>query len=130
MEKSALNSDDDAIEAVVDEHVLSPEEQAASKKQRRAAALRISDTSSESDYSGSGPSQPAATRPSSPGDEISPIGSPMANDSLLTRNPGTAMAQEDSTTAPAAAYLSLGTVLQGKKDYKLQSVEPFFTDPT
>ena len=122
--------DDDAIEAVVDEHVLSPEEQVASKKQRRAAALRISDTSSESDCSESGPSRPAATRPSSPGDEISPISSPMANDSLLTRNPGTTKAQEDSTTAPAAAYLSLGTVLQGKKDYKLQSVEPFFTDPT
>ncbi len=31
---------------------------------------------------------------------------------------------------PADPTLSLGTVLQGKKDYKLQSVDPFFTDPT
>ncbi len=31
---------------------------------------------------------------------------------------------------PADNTLSLDTVLQGKKDYKLQSVDPFFTDPT
>lgn len=37
----------------------------------------------------------------------------------------------DGPSGPTADLtLSLGTVLQGKKDYKLQSVDPFFTDPT
>ena len=121
--------EDDPIEAVVDEYILSPEEQAASKKQRRAAALRNSDTSSESDYSG-GASRSATTRGNVAEDEILPIGSPTANDTLLSPHLGNTPAQEQSTTAPAAAYLSLGTVLQGKKDYKLQNVEPFFTDST
>ena len=30
----------------------------------------------------------------------------------------------------SVARLSLGAVVQGKKDYKLQNVEPFFDDPT
>ena len=34
------------------------------------------------------------------------------------------------SSLPIDPTLSLGTVLQGKKDYKLQSVDPFFTDPT
>ena len=34
------------------------------------------------------------------------------------------------SSLPTDPTLSLGTVLQGKKDYKLQSVDPFFTDPT
>ena len=130
-ENERTDLEDDALEAVVDEYILSPEEQVASRKQRRAAALHLSDLSSESDSSsGSRPSRPAVARAGTPEDEISPVATPMANDSLLTRQAGITPGNDDSATAPAAAYLSLGTVLQGKKDYKLQSVEPFFTDPT
>ena len=37
---------------------------------------------------------------------------------------------EESALTPVNPDLSLGTVLQGRKSYELQKVEPFFTDPT
>ena len=33
-------------------------------------------------------------------------------------------------TSPAEPYLALSTVLQGRRDFKLQNVTPFFNDPT
>ena len=35
-----------------------------------------------------------------------------------------------SLIAASVARLSLGAVVQGKRDYKLQNVDPFFDDPT
>lgn len=54
----------------------------------------------------------------------------MAYDRLVTSGSASTPGPQNSITTPTAAFLSLGTVLQGKKDYKLQNVEPFFTDPT
>ena len=122
--------EDDAIEAVVDEYILSPEEQEASKRQRRAAALRMSLSSNERDSAGSGPSHSALGRSVSSESLASTPGTPMAYGRLVTSGSGSTPGLQDSITPPTAAFLSLGTVLQGKKDYKLQSVEPFFTDPT
>ena len=122
--------EDDAIEAVVDEYILSPEEQEASKRQRRAAALRMSLSSNEHDSAGSGPSHSVLGRSVSSESLGSKPGTPMAYERLVTSGSGSTPGPQNSMTTPAAAFLSLGTVLQGKKDYKLQSVEPFFTDPT
>ena len=122
--------EDDAIEAVVDEYILSPEEQEASRRQRRAAALRMSLSSNERDSAGSAPSHSGLGRSASSESLSSTPGTPMAHERLVTSGSASTSGPQNSITAPGAAFLSLGTVLQGKKDYKLQSVEPFFTDPT
>ena len=122
--------EDDAIEAVVDEYILSPEEQEASKRQRKAAALRMSLSSNERNSAGSGPSHSALGRSVSSESLSSTPGTPMAHERLVTSGSGSPPGPQNTMTTPTAAFLSLGTVLQGKKDYKLQSVEPFFTDPT
>ena len=122
--------EDDAIEAVVDEYILSPEEQEASRRQRRAAALRMSLSSNERDSAGSAPSHSGLDRSASSESISSTPGTPIANERLATTGTASTSGPQNPITTPSAAYLSLGTVLQGKKDYKLQSVEPFFTDPT
>ena len=122
--------DEDAIEAIVDEYILSPEEQEASRRQRRAAALRISLSSNERDSSGSGPSQPGIARSASSDSLASTPGTPMAHERLVTSSGIHIPTPQDLMDAPTPSHLSLGSVLQGRKDYKLQSVEPFFTDPT
>lgn len=144
--RNSMSGDDyetdmtDVDERTVDEYILSPEEQESSRRDRRLARLRSSFAAHQAGHAPEGePSLqiPAlASRPTSPGSTSSSSSSPpdtprpeqrlfeAASGSSLSGNP------EEAPLAPSANYLSLGSVLQGKKDYKLQSVEPFFTDPT
>lgn len=118
-------------EAVVDEYILTPEQQAASIEEHRTAAVRLSLLAQSGDGAGAGSSRPHFVRTGS-SDSISSISdTPVAHDRLLNSGANTPPSLEaPAVTAPPAAYLNMHTVLQGKKDYKLQSVEPFFTDPT
>lgn len=124
-------SGDSVNEAVVDEYILSPEQQAASVEERRVAALRYSLLAQASDSASAVPPRPRVDRTISSSSVSSMSEIPVAHDRLLNSGANTpSLEEEQPITAPAAAYLNLDTVLQGKKDYKLQSVEPFFTDPT
>ena len=110
-----------------DEYILTREQRIDAKRLGKLAALRLSLGATD------GPSQAqAARRSSSSGSEEngSMPGTPSAEDRMLTNDSNSESRSDSPVPAPAAAYLSLGSVLQGKKDYKLQSVEPFFNDPT
>ena len=130
----------DADERIVDEYILSPEEREASRRDRRLARLRLSFAAHQA---GQGPDGGAslqiptlASRPTSPGSTSSSNsslpGTPRPEQILRESLSGSSSSAnpDEFPLAPSANYLSLGSVLQGKKDYKLQSVEPFFTDPT
>ena len=61
---------------------------------------------------------------------LSGSGTPAVQDMLISPSSSSwALPSVDRTSAPDP-HLSLTGVLQGKTDYKLQNVEPFFTDPT
>ena len=130
----------DADERTVDEYILSPEEQESSRRDRRLARLKLSFAAHHGGHAPDGePSLQIPTltsRPTSPGSisssSSSPPGTPRPEQTLVESGSGSSSTgnPEEAPLAPSANYLSLGSVLQGKKDYKLQSVEPFFTDPT
>ena len=116
------DNDDSADESVIEEYLLTPEQLEARKKTVKWAAPRPSPAAPPS-FARSAAVWSESASPSRPA-------TPLAEDSLLSGWPNDSIAPSEPPMAPAAAYLSLGSVLQGKKDYKLQSVEPFFTDPT
>ena len=130
----------DVDERNMDEYILSPEERESSRRDRRLARLKLSFVAHQE---GQGPDGGAslqiptlASRPTSPGStssaSSSPPGTPRPEQTLIESASGSSSSgnHDEPPLAPSANYLSLGSVLQGKKDYKLQSVEPFFTDPT
>ena len=121
-----VDSEDNVNEEVIDEYILTPE-QRENERLKRLAALRVSLGAA------SGLPQRDFTRRSSSLDSdenTSMPGTPYAEDRMLTNESNNGLRLESPIPAPAAAYLSLGSVLQGKTDYKLQSVEPSFNDPT
>ena len=130
----------DVDERTVDEYILSPEEQEASRRDRRLARLKMSFAAHQAGHAPDGEAAlqipKLVSRPTSPGSTSSssgsPPGTPKPEQSLVESGYGSSSSghTEEPPLAPSANYLSLGSVLQGKKDYKLQSVEPFFTDPT
>ena len=121
----------------LNEYILSPEEREFSRRDRRLARLRLSFAAHQPSNPADGEQLPAlASRPTSPGSITSSSsslpGTPRPEHILSESGSGSYSSgnPDDAPLAPSANYLSLGSVLQGKKDYKLQSVEPFFTDPT
>ena len=144
--RNSMSGDDyetdmtDVDERTVDEYILSPEEQESSRRDRRLARLRSSFAAHQAGHApDGGPSlqiPTLASRPTSPGStsssSSSPPGTPRPEQPLFEAASGSSSSgiPDEAPLAPSANYLSLGSVLQGKKDYKLQSVEPFFTDPT
>lgn len=117
--------EDNCNEAIIDEYMLNSEQREKQEKIRKLAALRLSlgDTGEPSpSYLG--------RRVSSSESEPSLPGTPGLEDRMLTSDSSSATRSNSPIPAPAAAYLSMGAVVQGKKDYKLQAVEPFFNDPT
>ena len=130
----------DVDERAVEEYILSPEQQESSRRDRRLARLKLSLAAHQAEHAPDGGASlhlPAlSSRPTTPGStsssSSSPPGSPRPEQILVESGSGSSYSgsPEEPPLAPSANYLSLGSVLQGKKDYKLQSVEPFFTDPT
>ena len=130
----------DVDERTVEEYILNPEQQESSRRDRRLARLKLSLAAHQAEHAPDGGASlhlPALTsRPTTPGStsssNSSPPGSPRPEQILVESGSGSSFSggPEEPPLAPSANYLSLGSVLQGKKDYKLQSVEPFFTDPT
>ena len=130
----------DVDERTVEEYILSPEQQESSRRDRRLARLKLSLAAHQAEHAPDGGASlhlPALTsRPTTPGSTSSSSssrpGSPRPEQNLVESGSGSSFSgsPEEPPLAPSANYLSLGSVLQGKKDYKLQSVEPFFTDPT
>ena len=125
---SGEGSDEDA--PLPDEVFMSPSEIEETRNKRRLARLRLSLSQMELNVASSS-LPPFAPPPVLPGLE-SPSGAntPVVEHHLLAAERQEEADPGDNPTAPEAPYLSLGRVLQGKKDYKLQNVEPFFTDPT
>ena len=137
---SVEGSDEDV--PLPDEVLMSPAEVEESRNNWRLARLRVSISQMELNAAGSSmpPFAPppvlhgleAPLEPGTPLGSSTPLGpgTPMVEDRLLEAESCEEVAQTENPTVPDVAHLSLGGVLQGKKDYKLQSVEPFFTDPT
>lgn len=128
----------DVDERTIDEYILSPEEQESSRRDRRLARLKLSFAAHQAGHAPDAslqiptlPYQPNSSGSTSSASS-SPPGTPRPERTLLESGSGSSTSgnPEEPSLAPSANYLSLGSVLQGKKDYKLQSVEPFFTDPT
>ena len=140
--RNSMDGDDyetdltDVEERTVDEYILSPEERESSRRDRRLARLRLSFAAHQVGQTQDGGRPPPVSRPTSPGStsssSSSPPGTPRPEQLLLESGSGSSSSgnPDGPPLAPSSNYLSLGSVLQGKKDYKLQSVEPFFTDPT
>ena len=159
-EETAENTaeEDNVDEDVVDEYILTPEQAEASKKKAKLASLRLALEARAELGESSGASLPpfAPSGYPIPPDPSVP-GTPMAGDMLLSPHraendspisrssssddmaaggtvvppvPTTGLNLANESGPAADTALSLGTVLQGKKDYKLQNVDPFFTDPT
>ena len=150
--------EDNGDEDGADEYILSPEQAEASKKKAKLATLRLAlEVRAEaSETSGALPPFAPSGFPVPPSPSVP--GTPMAGDMLLSsdqpgsdssisrrsssdegishvppvpaQSPTNGLTFGDPVGPPSDTTLSLGTVLQGKKDYKLQSVDPFFTDPT
>ena len=126
------NDNSSVDERTMDEYILTPEQlenekekRRISKIQRRLEAAAGSDNGEGSSF-GRDRQFTLASRANSP----SIPGTPNVDDRLMPLNGSEPQDPFDDSNAPKEPYLSLGSVLQGKKDYKLQSVEPFFTDPT
>ena len=139
--RNSISGDDYETDLTdVDEYILSPEQRESSRRDRRLARLKLSLAAHQAGHTSDGVdslqiptlvSRPASTGSTS-SSSSSPPGTPRPEQSLIESGSGSSTSgnPEESPLAPSANYLSLGSVLQGKKDYKLQSVEPFFTDPT
>ena len=139
--RNSISGDDYETDLTdVDEYILSPEQRESSRRDRRLARLKLSLAAHQAGHTSDGVdslqiptliSWPASTGSTS-SSSSSPPGTPRPEQSLIESGSGSSTSgnPEEPPLAPSANYLSLGSVLQGKKDYKLQSVEPFFTDPT
>ena len=116
--------------SVVDEYLLTPEQVENEREKLRVANLRRTLEA----HAGGSASEGSTLPPFAPsaslvgGSTPSLPGTPLAADGLMPVS-GTGTPR-DSITVPTDSYLSLDRVLQGKKDYKLQNVEPSFNDPT
>ena len=123
------DQEDDGNEGTTDEYILDLEQRETQKRLGKLAALRLS---LNLDAAGEPPHPRFARRASSSGseDNASVPGTPSVEERMLATDSNSGSRSNSPIPAPAAAYLSLGSVLQGKTDYKLQSVEPFFNDPT
>ncbi|KZF22864.1 glycosyltransferase family 5 protein [Xylona heveae TC161] len=114
---SQATAADDAASNVVDEYILTPEQARESEQSSQLASLNPASFSSRDSAAQYSPSVPQ-----SPYVPFSPAGSmptsPRMEDYFL------------SPYSRADANLSLASVVGEKKDYTLQKVEPFFTDPT
>lgn len=121
-----VDQEDAGNESTSEEYVLDPAQSDNQRRLRKLAALR------HSLGAGEGSSRPPFARhPSLSGSDTPSIpGTPDAEDRMLGSDDNNTSRANSPVLAPTAAHLSLGSVLQGKKDYKLQSVEPFFNDPT
>lgn len=126
------NDSSSVDERTMDEYILTPEQlenekekRRISKIQRRLEAAAGSDNGEGSSF-GRDRQFTLASRANSP----SIPGTPNVDERLMPLHGSEPQDPFDDSNAPKEPYLSLGSVLQGKKDYKLQSVEPFFTDPT
>ena len=107
-----------------DEYILSPDQVANEREKLRVAGLKRSLELNAGE--GSSSHVFGANFPSVPGTPSAETRSLMG----ATTRPQTPIDSETAPTAPSQPYLSLGTVLQGKKDFKLQNVTPSFDDPT
>ena len=113
-----------------DEVFMSEAEVEESRNNRRLARLRASISQMEMNAPSSS-MPPFAPPPGLPDlDPSTGAGTPSGEEDLLEAQSQDGAAASNDHTEPAAPYLSFNGVVQGKKDYKLQSVEPFFTDPT
>lgn len=115
--------EDTGNEAIINEYMLNPQQREAQKNLSKLAALRLS--LGNADANAGEPSQSHfARRASFSGSEgSSRVG---IEDGMLPTDSN----DVTRSNSPVPAHLSMGAVVQGKKDYKLQSVEPFFNDPT
>ena len=122
-----------ADDATVDEYVLTAEQVENEREKLRVANLRTKLEAHAGKNNGEGSSHlpfassnlaSGVTTPSMPGTP------PRAEDSLMVAESDGSQTPTDQNPAPSGPYLSLRGVLQGKKDYNLQNVEPFFNDPT
>ena len=159
-EETAENTaeEDNGEEDVVDEYILTPEQAEASKKKAKLATLRLAlEARAEAGVSSSislppfAPSgTPITSVPGTPlaGDmqllpltgngtisrssssEDIPAGGRLLPPPLPVQPPTNGLTIGNASGQAADTTLSLDTILQGKKDYKLQNVDPFFTDPT
>lgn len=126
----------DVDHTTVDEYILTPEQVAASRESRRQANIRWAvdshAQSSSVDDRALPPFAPAVSLPESLPRSRTPSlpGTPDAEENLISSHPRGSASSTPEPVPPEKAYLSLGNVLQGKKDYNLQHVEPFFNDPT
>ncbi len=120
--------EDNGNEAIIDEYMLNPEQRENQKKMSKLAALRLS----LGNASAGVPTRSHFARrtSSSASENSSRPGTPGLEDRMLGSDSTSVTRSNSPVPAPAAAHLSMGAVVQGKKDYKLQSVEPFFNDPT
>ena len=120
-EDSDTNSSSDR--SPTDEYILTPEQVENERRKVRLAGIKR-----ELEINaGEGPST-LDTRL----DTSSPPGSSPETRSLVAgpTRPQTPSEADGAPTNPAEPYLSLGNVLQGKRDFKLQNVTPSFDDPT
>ena len=127
--------DEDAVSNILDEYFLSPEQVEATVRSNQIASLQRELRPRGRTLEGAGLSLP-----------MPPMPSPRTqNPASIPSTPGLSMPNTPkehhrliSTSTPPTAFpfafsdtnLSLETVLGGKKDFNLQNVEPFFTDPT
>ena len=108
----------------LDEYLLTPEQVENEREKLRVASLQRSLEANAGEGSSGRPQ--ISRSPSLPGTPNAESGSLLHG----RERPQTPSDVDFAPTAPREPYLSLGTVLQGKKDFKLQDVTPFFNDPT
>ena len=122
-EDSDANSISD--DSPLDEYLLTPDQVENEREKLRVASLQRGFEAN----SGEGPS--SSQRPNSRSPSLPRSSSAEAGSLLHGRDRvQTPLNVEGAPTAPSEPSLALGTVLQGKKDFKLQDVAPSFNDPT
>ena len=119
-------------DAMTDEYVLTSEQVENEREKLRVANLHTKLEAHANNANGEGPSR----LPFAPSDVTSESntpsipGTPRPRDSLAPAGSDGSQSPAQSSMGPKEPYLSLRDVLQGKKDYNLQNVEPSFNDPT
>ena len=118
----SVHDDSDSIntcgDSPTDEYIISSEQVANEREKFRVAALRRRLEENAGEGSSSSPGASTPTPPGTPPGENGPM-LPLSNE-----------LQADADTLARGPYLSLSSVLQGKKDFKLQNIQPMFDDPT
>ncbi|KAG8525783.1 uncharacterized protein KY384_000543 [Bacidia gigantensis] len=110
-----------AEDSPTDEYILTSDQVANERDKFRVASLRRR----LEENAGEGPSSVGRG-----GTTPSPPGTPPGENRPMITGINESQVMTDAGSAPKEPYLSLGTVLQGKKDFKLQNVQPIFDDPT